>query len=420
MKNLFNFLGLLALIVFPSTVLGFESPSGATYAVVILSGLLSLFIYRKEHFPVSPDEKKLFFSVALFYFMALAGTLYLGTSIDNADRFMAMVLIIPGYMFFKSFPYNKEKYLWSGLVLGAFASVGVGLYQVFGPEHLARAKGVTHPILYGDIALIMGLMSLAGIGWFKSQKNWMVILPVIAFIAGLLSSALSLSRGGWVALPLIGLLYFWFLTRFLTFKKVAVIAVLFVGSLSVIYLLPQTGVQKRVDNTLQNLNHYLDSQSINDQIRSSSIGTRFEMWKAAWILFKENPVVGVGWDQYIDKARQLADKGLVSKSAYAHSHPHNEFLSTLAKGGLLSFIGLMSLLLYPAYYFYRAIKNHTEPEIQRAALAGLILITGFACFGFSEAIFERSRPANFYSFYLAVLLAMVTNYSAGKTGKVAS
>jgi len=70
--------------------------------------------------------------------------------------------------------------------------------------------------------------------------------------------------------------------------------------------------------------------------------------------------------------------------------------------------------------FVRAIKNHTEPEIQRAALAGLILITGFACFGLSEAIFERSRPANFYSFYLAVLLAMVSSYSSGKTGKVTS
>lgn len=412
MKKFFNFVSLLALIVFPTTILGFGKPSGAAYAVVILCGLASISIYRKDIFPVSQQEKKLFFSVSLFYFMALAVTLYLDTGIGNADRFLAMLLVIPSYLFFKIFPYDKEKYLWSGLVLGAFVSVGIGLYQVFGPEQLTRARGVVHPILFGDISLIMGLMSLAGIGWFKAQNKWLVALPVLALVAGMLASALSLSRGAWVALPLIGILYFWYLMRFLTIKKVVVIVTFFVIGLSLVYLIPQTGVQKRIDNTLNNLTQYFDSQSVNDHIRTTSVGSRFEMWKAAWIIIKENPVTGVGWDQYTEKAEEVFDRGLVNKSAYKHTHPHNEFLSTLAKGGLLGFIGLMTLLLYPGYYFFRAIQQHTEPEIQRTALAGLILITGFACFGLSEAIFERSRPANFYSFYLAVLLAMVYSLSA--------
>ena len=411
MKTVFNYLGLLALLIFPSTVLGMKNPSGAVYALIILSGVISIFLYHKTIFPVTNIEKKLFLSLSLFYLTALAVTLYLGTGISTADRFLAILLVIPSYIFFKNHPDDIEKYLWTGLVLGAFISLGVGLYQVFGPEQFLRAKGVTHPILFGDIALIMGAMSLAGISWFKKQNRWLVVLPIIAFIAGMLSSALSLSRGGWVALPLIGLLYFWYLTKYLTFKKVVVIVVLCFIGLSAIYLIPQTGVKKRVDVTMTNVNHYFNSESVNDRTRSTSIGTRFEMWKAAWILFKENPVVGVGWDQYIMEAKRLADKGLVSKSAYIFSHPHNEYLSTLAKGGLLSFIGLMILLLYPAYYFYRAIKKHTEPEVQRAALAGLILIAGFACFGLSEAIFERSRPTNFFSFYLAVLLAIVFSFS---------
>ena len=406
MKVTANFISTSALILYPSSVLVVDHVSGAVFLIVLLAGLTTMFKRFSSLPPLTVQEKAFFIVVSLLFLTALITTYFNDTNLDRGDRFINLIMVIPVYVFFKCVDI-KEKYLWSGLAIGTVAALIVGIYQVYGPIHQSRATGAVHQILFGDLSLLLGVMSLAGYTWFRQQKERLVLIPFLVFLAGILASVISLTRGSWLALPFLSLIFIWILSRHLSTKKIVTIFGLLSLVVAIIYLTPQTGVQKRVDETVSNIDRYIKSTNVDDPVRSNSTGSRFEMWQAAWLIFKDNPVVGVGWGNYTDKAMELVEQGILNKEIAEFSHPHNQFMSALAKGGLLAFIALILLFIFPAFIFFRSLRDDTNPQVQRFALAGLILVIGFASFSLSESIFERSRSITFFSFYLAVFMSIV-------------
>ena len=406
MNSINKFIAASAVIIFPASVLGMDKLHGLVFIIIFLLGLWLLFSDYKNIFPLLKDEKYFFFALSIVMVTVIITTLINNTDMARADRFLAPVMAIPVYLHFKRYLVD-EKYLWIGLVLGALIAASIAIYQMFWLTTFRRAAGVVNPIIFGDLSLLMGVMSLAGMAWFKAQKQWMIIIPALAMAAGLLASGLSLVRGGWLALPLLILLLMWYASKRLKLKVIFLGLSLMLLTVSSLYFVSQTGVQKRIAASWINLDRYLDSQDVNDKVRGASDGVRFEMWKAAWIIFKDNPVVGGGWGDYMEKAQALVDKGVVNKIAAKYYHPHNQFMSALAKGGLFGFLAISALFLFPAIIFYRSISHSNAAETRRLALAGLILIVGFVGFGLTESILERSRSIIFFSFYLAVLMALV-------------
>ena len=408
MNSINKFIAAAAVIIFPASVLGMDKLHGLVFIIIFLLGLWLLVSDYKNIFPLLKEEKYFFFALSIVMVTVVVTTLVNNTDLARADRFIAPILAIPIYLYFKRYLVD-EKYLWIGLVLGALIAASIAVYEMFWlPKAWPfRATGVVNPIIFGDLAMLMGVMSLAGIGWFKAQKKWMVFIPAVAVAAGLLASGLSLVKGAWLALPFLVLLVVWYASKHLKLKVILLafsLIMLMVGSL---YFIPQTGVQNRITDSLTNLDRYLDSQDVNDEARNTSVGIRLEMWKAAGIIFMENPVVGGGWGDYMVKAQVLVDIGLVNKNAAIFYHPHNQFMSALAKGGLLGFLAISLLLLFPSIIFYQSIVHYTSAETQRIALAGLMLIVGFVAFSLTESILERSRSIIYFSFYLATLMALL-------------
>ena len=408
MKSINEFIAASAVIIFPASVLVVDKVYGAVFLIVILLGIWQMVTYRKEIFPISKDEKLFFFSLCIVMVTVVITTVVNNTDMARADRFLAPVLAVPAYIFFKRYLF-EEKYVWIGLLAGTLIAVVVAIYQVFWQFHVWRAVGAVHEIIFGDLALVMGVMSLAGIGWFKEKKQWLIIIPALAFIAGIAASALSLSRGGWVALPFLLGLIIWYAFKSLSLKKGGGIFALLIIAIGSVYLIPQTGVQKRINLTKENINLYLNSHDVNDESRATSIGKRFEMWKAARIIFYRNVYVGTGWGGYSDQVQDMIRKGEINKSVGKYYHPHNQYLSALAKGGVLGLLGIVILILIPMVVFYRSINFSSKVKIDRLALAGLILLVAYIFFGLSEAILERSRTIIFFSFYLVVFMSLTMN-----------
>ena len=406
MNSINKFIAAAAVIIFPASVLGMDKLHGLVFIIIFLLGLWLLISDYKNIFPLLKEEKYFFFSLSIVMVTVIITTLVNNTDLARADRFLAPILGIPIYLYFKRYLVD-EKYLWAGLVFGALIAVQIAVYQRYLLPTPQRATGAVNPILFGDLALLMGVMSLAGMGWFKAQKQWMVIIPVIAMAAGVLASIFSVARGAWLALPFLVLLLLWYSSNLLRLKVTILSFSLITLIIGGLYFIPQTSVQKRITESVTHLGIYLDSQDVNDKARSTSVGIRLEMWKAAWIVFKENPVVGGGWGDYMGKVQVLVDKGVVNENAAIFYHPHNQFISALAKGGGVGFIAISVLFLFPAIIFCRYIVHCTSSESQRAAMAGLILIVGFVGFSFTESILERSRSIIFFSFYLAILMAQV-------------
>jgi len=147
-----------------------------------------------------------------------------------------------------------------------------------------------------------------------------------------------MARGGWLAIPFLVLVFAWYArARIPVWQRWVAVAVLLITVASA-YFIPATGVQKTVTRTTDNLNAYFQSD-INDVTRKSSVGTRLEMWQAAWQIYLDNPLFGIGWGHYKKNAQALVDAGLRNRSAATWGHPHNQFFCRHGRWRQRSFRG---------------------------------------------------------------------------------
>ena len=172
MESINKFIAASAVIIFPATVLGMDNLHGLVFLIVFFLGLWLLVSDYKNIFPLLKEEKYFFFSLSIVMVTVIITTLVNNTDLARADRFMAPIMAIPMYLYFKRYLVD-EKYLWAGLVLGALIAASIAVYQMYWLPRAWpwRATGVVSPIIFGDLALLMGVMSLAGIGWFKGKKK---------------------------------------------------------------------------------------------------------------------------------------------------------------------------------------------------------------------------------------------------------
>jgi len=394
----------LSLIIYPATVLLVPMVNGLILVLFALIGLVYLFLHRRASMQASKNEAALYFSVSLFFATSLLITVISGFEYKAIGKYLHLVLVIPIYIYLRHSGV-KLFYIWYGLVIGAVVASGVAIYEVVFLNQ-SRARSLTHPIIFGNLALVMGCMSLASMGWFKQRSNWQVILPVLAALCGVLASLLSGSRGGWIALPFIMLVFFLYIKSRFSIKQVVISMVLSITAMGVVYVVPQTQVKFQVDRTLTSLQQYAgsDIQSIN---RTTSVGARLEMWQASWRIFRDNPFIGVGWGHYKKQAQQQVDDGIRNKMAAEYDHPHSEYFATLASAGIIGIIVLLILFLTPIWLFIQFIKHGKVADSKRLALAGLVLIVAYIVFGISESMLMRSRSVNFFTFYLAVIMAAI-------------
>ena len=393
--------------LFPALILVLRPADGLGLGLLALAGFGVAYQLRGSG-QASREEKLLYFAVTFFFLAALLVTLLGGiddSGIKKLGKFARLLLVIPAYVFLRRVGVSLVS-LWYGLVVGAVVAAGVAGYQVWGELNYPRAKGITNPIIFGDVALAMGFMSLAGMGWFRARGQWQMMLPVIAASSGLLASMLSQSRGGWIAIPILLSVFVWYAwTRVARWQLVAGVIVV-CAVLGASYVIPQTGVADRINQLIVEVGGYMQTAEDAATV-SNSASIRVEMWKASWQIYSVNPWVGVGWGHFKAEAQALVDQGLRQPFAAMFGQPHNQFFAAMANGGTLALLAIWLLFLIPAKMLFDVIRRQKDLDQQRLALAGLLLIVAYMCFGFSEAILERARPISFFAFYLAVIFAAI-------------
>ena len=402
-------IGASFLLLFPISIVSLPYVHGFVILAGSFLGVYFNFVYAKPEALISTDEKWFYFSVIFMVFVAIFVVLITGFdegSFKKIGKFLYLLLTIPVYLFFRKINIQYTQF-WYGLVFGALLSAGVALYDVWPnmPGIYNRAGGILNPIIFGDLALLLGAMSLVGVGWFGVRTRWQMAFSVIAFTFGLMASALSQSRGGWVVIPFIFIILLWYSSDYISrWKRVAGSVGLIILTLAA-YQAPQTGVKKQVATSIANLAAYIESDSTHWS-RDTSIGVRFESWKVSWRIFLDNPLIGVGWGNYQENARVFIEAGLYHKSAGYYNHPHNQYFSSMVSGGSLGLLATIALFVIPAVIFIRVIQSPgRSDDAHRMALAGLIMVVGFAVCNLTESFLERSRPVAFFLFYLAVCMA---------------
>ena len=94
---------------------------------------------------------------------------------------------------------------WTDLsfALGALASLGILLIapQNSGVDRVSSQ--FLNAIHYGDIALVLGALSILSLNWWRKDCLLVRIIKIAGLIAGLAASVLTGSRGGWIAMPVV-------------------------------------------------------------------------------------------------------------------------------------------------------------------------------------------------------------------------
>lgn len=379
----------------PANLLAFALPALALTtsfgigAVQVLALLLFAWFYRSGVFACYRDNWRsvrpmvlAFSAFFLFSLLRLVLDQQPLRTLDGPSRMLFGLACIGVFCYLKP----QVRYFWLGLCYGTLAAAALAVLQTQFWD-MPRAEGFTHhAITFGDLALAMGLMAICSLNTSRELRY----LPALALLAGIVASALSASRGGWLAFPLVALP----LARYgyQMHGKRMLVALGMAAALCVLaYLVPATGVAQRLAEAVSDVQGYLARGDA-----TTSVAIRLELWKASWLMFIENPWLGVGRDNFDIALHALAAKGMIQNSpALGFSSSHNDALHFLATGGLLDFSLLLVMYAAP-FQFFRNMLHAADHGQRPLALAGMVMVLCFVGFGLTDTMFWLMAPKLFY------------------------
>ncbi|SUA91869.1 O-antigen ligase family protein [Pandoraea pulmonicola] len=395
----------ILILLFPAAALVVPRGGNTVMFLIVALGAAVPLADRKQgeiraHIKADVGVRVFVVSLALPFFgvlltEALHGKI-ISNTLDSPVRFLLAVIVFFGLQrLVDAVP------KWADLTFaaGAISAAAMALYST--ADLLAPRAGSTflNPIHFGDIALLLGILSVVSIHWLSHDKPWIVALKIIGGVAGCYASVASQSRGGWIALPC--LLVVWLLwprhpvsvARRVTITIVAVV------------LLASTFASQTVRERFASVQTDLTSLSAGQP--DTSTGIRLELWKAAGQLIAEHPVLGLGAHGYRLAMPTMAKEGVLTPTAaeYGMGEVHNQVLAYFVDYGLLGLLAILGVYIGPACFFIRAARLSHSPRAHRAALMGLMTAVAFAVFGLTVETFNLKVTVAFYATMLSLFAA---------------
>lgn len=253
--------------------------------------------------------------------------------------------------------------------------------------------------IFAEMGTLLAVFAVFAIHWDDRWSRWNAAVKLLALCAGLYTAYLSGSRSTWTTIPFfIGIAYFSAPNLPRLYKTVATgICIAVIGTtLSYGKIATERLIQAKSDI------HQYEQGTLLD----SSIGTRFQLWKASWILFKEHPISGVGVENYRSSLATLADQKIITSDAATYVHSHNEILFMMAKLGTLGLLAILAVYFVPMYYFGRDLR-HEDREIRGSAAMGMSLCVGIAVGGLTDVFFMWWEVFPFYAIGIALFLSCI-------------
>ncbi|MGJ7493302.1 O-antigen ligase family protein [Variovorax sp. ZT4R33] len=335
----------------------------------------------------------------------------------SVDKPIKFLIVLPCLFFLLRFP-PRQAWLWAGIACGAVAAGLRALYEVLW-LHLPRAEGAINAIQFGDLSLLLGLMSIVGLMMWRPPQRprvWAVLLAAGAAM-GLLGSLLSQARGGWLALVLLVPAMVAIKARFLDRRYLLIsgLIALLLGAALVSLAARQLG--ERLERARLEVDVYETTGNA-----ESSVGQRLAHWKAAWHMGLEKPLVGWSQQGYETEKKRMVAAGQVHPFVLKFSHAHNEFLDAFAKRGLVGLAALLLLYGVPLLIFWP--RKSDDASAAAAAIAPLQLIgvlvpVGYIGFGLTQGFLGHNSGTMFFLFMTTLIFCAIQGERAAASAHVA-
>ncbi|MEH6449788.1 MAG: O-antigen ligase family protein [Oleispira sp.] len=383
---------LINLLVFPLICIVFillhtNQNSSQSMASFLLMLSPIVFLYPGARQVIEYKELRIMFALIFTYF--LYNFLILTQHSFNPlslsyYRALFFWLLLP---FVLVFLFIKKPSIQSIALLFVFAAI-CSTYPII-TDHInggSRGDSSMHSIFWGNISLCSAMIAFT---LRKSFNNrYLHLISYIALAFGLTASFWSLTRGGWVSIPLS--LFCLFLCKGITKKHLAVFTALLI---LIITTVPK--VSDRINVTFQSVNISWSGFSI---ALDNSTQVRLDMWETSAMLIKEHPIVGNGFSAYQDGVQKMLTDGVKLGGEKHYKMPHNEYIHILINGGLVSLTLLISILTILIKIFHGFISRSAFKT------AGYLLVLQFCIFSMSEIFFSTKLPIVYFCIASALII----------------
>lgn len=274
-------------------------------------------------------------------------------------------------------------------------------------NHSSRAMGlVGNPNLVPRMALPLGFIALAGIWLDTGPRRWLYVLGPVA---ALLATYFSGSRGGALAIPVMGLVALIFLWREPSTRRLA-LGALVAGVLAMLALVLLYGgaLVGRFGTILDVTWTSLTTGSAGGDF---AVQERLNMYAAGWQGFQLRPWIGWGWAHLGDVAAMI-DPTHFAKEAGTGFMYHNDWINFAVAAGVVGWACLVALLAAP---LAGALASTRDRYFPIRLYGALVLSLGFLVFGFTDSTLGYDAPTTLYAYLTALLLGAVVEPRAKVT-----
>ena len=377
------------------------------FVILIFAASLYMMLNLKE-MKATSNVKRAFFAAIITNFLWITFTFYINGEPGRGASFLwgrhfYLLFVIPLFFLFRKFAISDR-----AIVLTLSLSILLSLVDILidisqGIDH--RLQGM-NPNAFGPIQLC-----LSGVLFFyfiSERKHWLRWLGLVGFILGIATVIFSKSRNTWLTLVVLSIFFIYYLSRSQPVWKRVGLVIGIVLLLASSYLLPV--VERRVDYAFESLTDYFASDDYQSVSRARGLGVRIELWKAAWNIFIENPVLGVGVGGFKVEVRKNSERYQVNKITHRFKYAHNQYLVALATRGFPGLIFFLLVMLIPVYIAMS--QKSSELESRLARLSIILICLNYLVGSLGEDHFEAKSATMFFGIMLPFLLAKV---STGKS-----
>lgn len=148
----------------------------------------------------------------------------------------------------------------------------------------------------------------------------------------------------------------------------------------------------------------------------TSLGARVAMWKTAWLIFEDHPLIGIGPGRFQAEIIRRIEMGEIPTTEI-YNQPHSDIMHALSSGGLLKFFAYLGILFAPLVFFYKRFreeKNNSDRWLM--SVLGMQVVGAYFLTGLTNSNFDLQ----IYSTTYAVLVCVLANLSSLECAEVSS
>jgi len=355
-------------------------------------GLLLIPIFIKNGY-IEEKEKVL-------YLLGFSAFLISVISWLNSDYYNGVFSVIEPDLRFLLFPLTviavrysnlTFRHLSYALLLGSIAYTYITIYSP-----TARVSGDENAVTFGNGAMLLAVITSC-LAYFEKNRITKIFI-IIAAVGYFYASYKSGTRGSFLALPPLTLLFLYFMTNKMRFALIFLLAISVVG-------LSQTYMANRFFLATNNFINFFEEEKT-----GTSTGQRLSMWEAALCFHRDSPLLGKGPHQYknaiLDEKRTC--KITIHNYKGYYSQAHSFYFNSLATVGLIGLSAMLAFFIYLGYYSW------SLPIIAKVTITATLLT--FLSYGITVDLFFHRYMADKHLTLLGILLGLALNHQQRQPG----